>query len=51
MSLIQFDIGLPVAALICLVMTALACILFPKRVNDMLDVVLEQIAESGEKAA
>jgi hypothetical protein len=47
MMLVQFEIGVPVTAMICLLLTSLTCILFPQRVNSMLDIALDRIAATG----
>lgn len=46
MTLIQLEFGLPVAAMICLVIPALACALFPQKVNALLDSLLDYVASS-----
>jgi hypothetical protein len=50
MTLIQF-VGFPVAAMICLLMTSFTCILFPQRVNSLLDLALDRIAATGNPEA
>jgi hypothetical protein len=51
MMLIQFEIGFPVAAMICLLTTSFTCILFPQRLNSMLDSALDLIAATGNTEA